>query len=157
MRQKGGLPGPPPGSSPSRILRRPGGLPIQAQRYCPGRLRPELLSSPFLRVSRSTYEKFLQTAGLQDGASHCVKNLSSMYAALNSNPSDPDIIINLDISNAFNVLCRQLTLNVMAQRLSVFHHHGATCAFSCILDNCRSSASCVMRTQGHSGCECPSA
>jgi hypothetical protein len=39
-------------------------------------------------------------------ASHCAKILSSMYAALNSDPSDPDVIIKLDISNAFNVLCR---------------------------------------------------
>ena len=36
-----------------------------------------------------------------------------MYAALNSDPSDPDVIIKLDISNAFNVLCRQLTLDVL--------------------------------------------
>jgi hypothetical protein len=49
-------------------------------------------------------EKKLQTAGLQDGASHCAKILSSMYAALNSDPSDPDVIIKLDISNAFNAL-----------------------------------------------------
>jgi hypothetical protein len=55
---------------------------------------------------------FLQTAGLQDGSSHCVKILSSMYTALNSDPSDPDVNINLDISNTFNTMCRQLTLDV---------------------------------------------
>jgi hypothetical protein len=36
-----------------------------------------------------------------------------MYAALISDPSDPDVIFKLDISNAFNVLCRQLTLDVL--------------------------------------------
>ena len=46
----------------------------------------------------------MQTTGLQDGASHCAKILSTMYAALNSDPSDPDVIIKLDISNAFALL-----------------------------------------------------
>ena len=50
-----------------------------------------------------------KTAGLQNGASHCAKILSSMYAAIDSDPSDPDVIFKLDISNAFNTLCRQLT------------------------------------------------
>ena len=52
------------------------------------------------------YIQHLQTAGLQDGASHCAKILSAMYASLHTDPSDPDVIIKLDISNAFNVLCR---------------------------------------------------
>ena len=47
----------------------------------------------YVRIFTSTYENFLQTAGLQDGASHCAKILSAMYAALNSDPSDPDVII----------------------------------------------------------------
>ena len=53
-------------------------------------------------------------------ASHCAKILSSMYAALNS---DPDVIIKLDISNAFNVLCRQLTLDVLGGK--------ASCDYAC--------------------------
>jgi hypothetical protein len=36
-----------------------------------------------------------------------------MYASLNSDPSDPDVIIKLDISIVFNVLCRRLTLDVL--------------------------------------------
>ena len=41
-----------------------------------------------------------------------------MYSALNSDPSDPDIIIKLDISNAFNVLCRSLTLDILEGKVS---------------------------------------
>ena len=48
---------------------------------------------------------------------------SSMYAALNSDPSDPDVIIKLDISNAFNALCRQLTLDVLGGK--------ASCDYAC--------------------------
>jgi hypothetical protein len=32
-----------------------------------------------------------------------IRAVYSMYAALNSDPSDPDVIIKLDIFNAFNV------------------------------------------------------
>ena len=46
-----------------------------------------------------------------------------MYAALNSDPSDPDVIIKLDISNAFNVLCRRLTLDVLGGK--------ASCDYAC--------------------------
>jgi hypothetical protein len=35
-----------------------------------------------------------------------------------SDPSDPDVIIKLDISNAFNALCRQLTLDVLGGQAS---------------------------------------
>jgi hypothetical protein len=48
-----------------------------------------------------------------------------MYAALNSDPSDPDVIIKLDISNSFNVLCRQLTLDVLGGK--------ASCDYACVL------------------------
>ena len=41
-----------------------------------------------------------------------------MYAALNSDPSDPDVIIKLDISNAFNVLYHQLILDVLEGKAS---------------------------------------
>ncbi len=41
-----------------------------------------------------------------------------MHAALNSDPSDPDVIIKLDISDAFNVLCLQLTLDVLGGKAS---------------------------------------
>jgi hypothetical protein len=41
-----------------------------------------------------------------------------MYSALNSDLSDPDVIIKLDVSNAFNVLCRRLTLDVLGGKAS---------------------------------------
>ena len=47
-----------------------------------------------------------------------------MYTALNSDPSDPDVIITLDISNAFNALCRQLTLDVLGGKVPVMTHAG---------------------------------
>jgi hypothetical protein len=41
-----------------------------------------------------------------------------MNAALNSDPSDPDVIIKLDISNAFDALCGQITLDVLGGQAS---------------------------------------
>ena len=46
-----------------------------------------------------------------------------MYSALNSDPSDPDIIIKLDISNSFNVLFLLLTLDVLGGK--------ASCDYAC--------------------------
>jgi hypothetical protein len=46
-----------------------------------------------------------------------------MYAALHSDPSDPDVIIKLDISNVFNVMCRQLILDVLGGK--------ASCNYAC--------------------------
>ena len=65
----------------------------------------------------------MQTAGLRDGASHCAKILSSMYDSLNSDPNDPDVLVKLDIKNAFNMLCRQLTLDVLGGK--------ASCDYAC--------------------------
>jgi hypothetical protein len=81
-------------------------------------LAANAVRGPISRIFTSTYENFLQTAGLQDGASHCAKIFSSMYAALNADPSDPDVIVKLDISNAFNALCRQLILDVLGGKTS---------------------------------------
>ena len=79
----------------------------ESWRRCFASLAANAVRGPISRFFTSTYEFFLQTAGLQDGAFHCAKILSSMYAALSSDPSDPDVIIklDLDISNAFNALC----------------------------------------------------
>ena len=42
-----------------------------------------------------------------------------MYANLNNTtPNDPEVIIKIDISNAFNVLCRALTLDVLSGKAS---------------------------------------
>ena len=86
----------------------PGGLrPIicgESWRRCLANLAAAAVRGPISKIFTSTYENFLQTAGLQDVASHCAKILSAMYSALNSDPSDPDVIIKIDISNIFNVL-----------------------------------------------------
>ena len=49
------------------------------------------------------------------------EHFEDSYAALNS---DTDVIIKLDISNAFNVLCRQLTLDVLGGKASCDMHAG---------------------------------
>jgi hypothetical protein len=105
----------------------PGGLrPIicgESWRRCLANLAAASVRGPISKIFTSTYENFLQTAGLQDGVSHCAKILSAMYASLNSDPSDPDVIIKLDISNAFNVLRRRLTLDVLGGK--------ASCDYAC--------------------------
>jgi hypothetical protein len=68
-----------------------------------------VLSHVFLLTFTSTSENNLQTAGLQDGAPHCSKILSSMYAALNSDPSDPDVIIVLDIFRTLDYKVRHIS------------------------------------------------
>ena len=90
----------------------------ESWRRCFASLAANAVRVPIYGIFKSTYEKTLQTASLQDGASHCAKILSAMYDALNSDPSDPDVIIKLDISNDFNALCRQLTLDVMGGKTS---------------------------------------
>ena len=68
----------------------PGGLrPIicgESWRRCLANLAVAAVRGPISKIFTSTYENFLQTAGLQDGASHCAKILSAMYASLNSDP-----------------------------------------------------------------------
>jgi hypothetical protein len=45
-----------------------------------------------------------------DDASHCAKILPVFYDKLDiSDPNDPDVIIKIDMSNAFNTTCRALT------------------------------------------------
>jgi hypothetical protein len=47
-----------------------------------------------------------------------------MYAALNSDPSDPEVIIKLDIFNTFNSLYRQQTLDVLGGQASCDYAYG---------------------------------
>ena len=63
-----------------------------------------------------TYDNFIQTAGIRDGASHCDKILSVFYDNLDttSDPNDPEVIIKIDISNTFNTTCRALKLDVLS-------------------------------------------
>ena len=55
------------------------------------------------KIFASTYDNFIQTAGIRDGASHCAKILSTFYDSLDTTDlNDPEVIIKIDISNAFN-------------------------------------------------------
>ena len=61
------------------------------------------------KLFTSTYN-FIQIAGMRDGASHCAKILSVFYDNLDtSDPNDPEVIIKIDISNAFNTTCFALS------------------------------------------------
>jgi hypothetical protein len=74
----------------------------------------------------STYDNFIQTAGIRNGASHCAKILSLFYDKLDiSDPHDPEVIIKIDISNVFNSTCRTLTLDILNGRAS----HDYACGF----------------------------
>ena len=109
-------------------LQKPGGglRPIlcgESWRRCFASLAAHAVRAPVSNIFTSTYNNFMQTAGLRDGASHCAKILSSMYDSLNSDPNDPDVLVKLDIKNAFNMLCRQLTLDVLGGK--------ASCDYAC--------------------------
>jgi hypothetical protein len=62
---------------------------------------------------------FIQTAGIRDGASYCAKILSVFYDNLDaSDPNDPNVIIKIDVSNAFNTTDRAFTLDMISGRAS---------------------------------------
>ncbi len=67
----------------------------------------------------STYDNFIQTAGIRDGASHSAKILSVFYDNLDpSDPDDPAVTSKIDVSNAFNTTDRAITLDVISGRAS---------------------------------------
>jgi hypothetical protein len=71
------------------------------------------------KLFTSSPDNFIQTAGIRDGASHCAKILSVFYDSLNTSDSnDPDVIIKIDVSNAFNTTDRALTLDMISGRAS---------------------------------------
>jgi hypothetical protein len=71
------------------------------------------------KLFTSSSDNFIQTAGIRDGASHCAKILSVFYDSLNTSDSnDPDVIIKIDVSNAFNTTDRALTLDMISGRAS---------------------------------------
>jgi len=71
------------------------------------------------KLFTSSYDNFIQTAGIRDGASHCAKILSVFYDNLDTSDSnDPDVIIKIDVSNAFNTTDRALTLDMISGRAS---------------------------------------
>ncbi len=74
-----------------------------------------LIRNEAAKLFTSTYDNFIQTAGIRHGASHCAKILSCFYDNLDvSDPNHPDVIIKIDISNAFNTTDRALTLDVLS-------------------------------------------
>jgi hypothetical protein len=61
----------------------------------------------------------MQTAGIRDDASHCAKILTCFYDNLDvSDPTDPEVIIKIDVANAFNSTDRGLTLDVLSGHAS---------------------------------------
>ena len=71
------------------------------------------------RLFTSSYDNFIQTAGIKDGASHCAKILTCFYDNLDvSDPTDPEVTIQIDVANAFNSTNRGLTLDVLNGRAS---------------------------------------
>jgi hypothetical protein len=67
------------------------------------------------KLFTSTYDNFIQTTGI----SHCAKILTCFYANLDvSDPTDPEVTIQIDVANAFNSTDRGLTLDVLNGRAS---------------------------------------
>jgi hypothetical protein len=92
-----------------------GGL-LMALQKPDGGIRPR---NEAAKLFTSSYDNFFQTAGIRDGASHCAKILSVFYDNLDtSDPNDPDMIIKIDVSNAFNTTDRALTLDMISGRAS---------------------------------------
>lgn len=71
------------------------------------------------KLFTSSYDNFIQTAGIRDGASHCAKILTCFYDNLDvSDPTDPEVIIQIDVANTFNSTNRGLILDVLSGRAS---------------------------------------
>jgi hypothetical protein len=53
-----------------------------------------LIRNEAAKLFSSSYDNFIQTAGIRDGASHCAKILTCFYDNLDvSDPTDPEVII----------------------------------------------------------------
>ncbi len=71
------------------------------------------------KLFTSTYDNFIQTAGIRDGVSHYAKILSIFYDSLDTTDlNDPEVIMKIDVSNSFNSTCRVLTLDILSGRAS---------------------------------------
>jgi hypothetical protein len=52
------------------------------------------IHNEWAKLCTSSYDNFIQTAGIRDGVSHCAKILSVFYDNLDtSDPNDPEVII----------------------------------------------------------------
>ena len=79
------------------------------------------------RIFTSTYDNFIQTAGIRDGAS-TEPNFSDTSDVTSI---DPEVINTIDISNAFNTLCRALALDVLRYFDWEGHVHFAIVLVAC--------------------------
>ncbi len=71
------------------------------------------------KLFTSSHDNFIQTTGIRDGVSHFVKILTCFYDNLDvSDPTDPKVIIKIDVTNAFNSTDRDLTLDVLSGHAS---------------------------------------
>ena len=83
----------------------------------------EPVSNEAVMLFTSTYDNFIQTAGIRDGVSHCEKILSIFYDSLDTTDlNDTEVMMKIDISNAFNSTCRVLTLDIISGRDSRDYH-----------------------------------
>jgi hypothetical protein len=72
------------------------------------------------KLFTSSYDNFIQTTGIRDGVSDCDKILTCFYDNFDvSDPTDPDVIIKIDVVNVFNSTNRGLTLDVLSGRVLV--------------------------------------
>jgi hypothetical protein len=71
------------------------------------------------KLFTSSYENFIQTTGIRDVASHCAKILTCFCDNLDvSDPTNPKVIIKIDVANAFYSTDRGLTLDVLSGHVS---------------------------------------
>jgi hypothetical protein len=71
------------------------------------------------KLFTSSYDNFIQTTGIRDGASHCVKILTCFCDNLDvSDPTDPEVIIKIDVANVLDSTDRDLTLDVLSGHAS---------------------------------------
>ena len=76
-----------------------------------------LIRNEAAKLFTSTYDNFIQSAGIRHGASHCAKILSCFYDNLDvSDPNDPDVIIKIVISNVFYTTDRDVTIDMISGR-----------------------------------------
>ena len=66
-----------------------------AWRWCFASLAANAAQGSVANIFTSTYDNFIQFAGLKDGPSHCAKLLTIMYHNLDSDAQDTDVIIKL--------------------------------------------------------------
>ena len=85
----------------------------------PGSLRTQLQvrnDAPkiFIKIFASTYDNFIQTAGIRDGASTAPSFSQGFMIILTPPMLLTHVIIKIDISNAFHTVCRALKLDLLS-------------------------------------------